>query len=405
MKYYKYLLLIGVLVLVRCRSNVASVYDFPKPVDTHSQSIVMQDKRLYKADDVSADNRFDGARLNNFFQVDDQTFQVDIFPENTPINPSPWYSFKIWSDNPRQLDLILNYDSVPHRYQPWLSNNGIDWSMMDSTKIEMLSENKVKIHLQLARDTLWVSAQELVNSERVRTWCLDVSRHAAVHFDVVGKSLLGKDIYRLRIGEGIEQKKPTIIILSRQHPPEVTGYFAMQAFIDEILKDNPVSNAFREKYEVLVYPLMNPDGVDLGHWRHNAGGIDLNRDWAYYRQPETRTVANDIVKKLHKERSKVILGLDFHSTWYDIFYTNIPQTKSLTDFKDFWIYSVKESIQDSILERASEPLTPVSKSWFYEQFNAVGITYEIGDGTSRPYIKEKGETTAREMMKLLLYKD
>ena len=35
-----------------------------------------------------------------------------------------------------------------------------------------------------------------------------------------------------------------------------------------------------EKFRVLAFPLMNPDGVDLGHWRHNAGGIDLNRDWS-----------------------------------------------------------------------------------------------------------------------------
>ena len=42
---------------------------------------------------------------------------------------------------------------------------------------------------------------------------------------------------------------------------------------------------------VIVYPLMNPDGVDEGHWRHNTGGIDLNRDWAHYNQPETRQVA------------------------------------------------------------------------------------------------------------------
>ena len=61
----------------------------------------------------------------------------------------------------------------------------------------------------------------------------------------------------------------------------------------------------------MVFPLMNPDGVDLGHWRHNAGGIDLNRDWALYRQPETRLVADFIVKEVKTQKSQLVLGLDF----------------------------------------------------------------------------------------------
>ena len=44
----------------------------------------------------------------------------------------------------------------------------------------------------------------------------------------------------------------------------------------------------------------------------------------------------------------------------------------------------------------------VSKNWFYSQFKAEGITYEIGDDTPRDLIKEKGKVSAQEMMKLLL---
>ena len=79
---------------------------------------------------------------------------------------------------------------------------------------------------------------------------------------------------------------------------------------------------FLDKYRILVYPLLNPDGVDLGHWRHNVGGIDMNRDWAYYHQPEIRKISNNIVKESKKNASQVILGLDFHSTYHDVYYTN-----------------------------------------------------------------------------------
>ncbi|MEN8186924.1 MAG: hypothetical protein ABFR05_07325, partial [Bacteroidota bacterium] len=45
-----------------------------------------------------------------------------------------------------------------------------------------------------------------------------------------------------------------------------------------------------------------------------------------------------------------------------------------------------------------------TKGWFYNQFNAASMTYEIGDETDRDFIREKAEVAAREMMKLLIYK-
>ena len=44
----------------------------------------------------------------------------------------------------------------------------------------------------------------------------------------------------------------------------------------------------------------------------------------------------------------------------------------------------------------------MSKGWFLTQFDAVGITYEIGDDTPRVFIRKKGEVSARAMMKVLM---
>ena len=50
-------------------------------------------------------------------------------------------------------------------------------------------------------------------------------------------------------------------------------------------------------------------------------------------------------------------------------------------------------------------LGPFTKGWFYNQFNAESMTYEIGDETPRDFIRLKAEVAAREMMKLLILKD
>ena len=179
----------------------------------------------------------------------------------------------------------------------------------------------------------------------------------------------------------------------------------MQAFINEILADKPLSNDFRKKYHLLVFPLVNPDGVDLGHWRHNTGGIDLNRDWAYYHQPEVRNVANFIAKIAKQNKSKVLLGIDFHSTWYDILYTNKQSADNLPRFKDYWVTGFRDVLRgEKIVEKPSNVGRPVSKGWFLTQFDAEGITYEVGDDTPRDLIEVKGRAAAIEMMELLIYK-
>jgi len=203
-----------------------------------------------------------------------------------------------------------------------------------------------------------------------------------------------------------KEDKDIVVVLSRQHPPEVTGNLAMMAFLEEIISDTKLSNQFLDQYRLLVYPMLNPDGVDLGHWRHNAGGIDLNRDWAYYRQPEVKQVCEDIIAKVNETQAEVKLGLDFHSTWSDIYYIYEDTVQSsIQGFSREWIGNIFERVPEDQGRISPFAVTsPVSKNWFYSQFGAEGITYEIGDQTPRDLIKEKGQVGAQEMMKLLLNK-
>ena len=391
-------------VLISCKTYQASDFVYPRPVDTSDHPIENQTKKTYSVDGVYADNQFDGARLNDFEQINANTFQATILPENFPINPSPWYAFKLWATEDQTINLILHYENGHHRYQPTISRDGNNWEKLDSNLVSKKDSADALLKLNIGPDTLWLAAQEIANSSHVKKWCEKQARHVSTNFSTIGKSKLGRDLFLLDINEGDPRKKDIIVVISRQHPPEVTGYLAMQVFIEALLENNLLANNFRKKYRVLVFPLMNPDGVDLGHWRHNAGGIDLNRDWAFYRQPEVRQVADYIVKTATENKSDVILGLDFHSTYNDIYYTNKPTNDHIPRFKDYWLIGIQNDINEDTKQRASDPKTPVSKNWFLRQFNAEGITYEIGDSTPRDFIKEKGRASAVEMMELLIFK-
>ena len=381
----------------------ATPYDFPNPVDTTTKPVALQEHRIYHAGSVGARNDFAGARLNGFEYTGSQ-YRALIQPENTPINPSPWYAFKLWSTQQQSIELVLDYEEYRHRYAPKLSTDGSNWSQLPSEHLRLNNDStEAIINLNLGPDTLWIAAQEIWATPQVGEWAKRLEQKATVELDSIGLSKGMRPLLEMTLGQ-LKRKKPIVAIISRQHPPEVTGFMALQGFMDRILAADDLSKKFLDQYIVLVYPLMNPDGADEGHWRHNLGGIDLNRDWAYYRQPETKQVADRMVQQAKRYQSDILLGLDFHSTYYDIYYTNtMDSTTSLPDFTDDWLKAIETSLTDyKVRESPSGVGRPVSKSWFYTQFNAVGITYEIGDNTDRSFVAKKGAVSAEAMMKLLI---
>ena len=118
MKYF-YIILFG--LCVSCTSGKLVNHKFTRKVDTTTRPIEYQVKKTYAVGSVSASNEFPAARLNNFIQLNDSTYQATISPENVPINESPWYAFHIWSDVPQHIYLQLYYTEHEHRYNPKLS--------------------------------------------------------------------------------------------------------------------------------------------------------------------------------------------------------------------------------------------------------------------------------------------
>jgi len=394
------------MMLQSCASYKAINYPFPDPVDTKSKEITLQEKKTYStAYGVSADNEFDGARLNGFEAVNDSVFKATVSPENFPINHSAYFSFRMWSEVEKDIELEIHYTKHKHRYWPKLSKDRKTWVRIDSSAFDTLkAPNIATLKLALGPEKLYVSGQELLTSGDVKEWSHRIASKPNVKYSTVGESKLGRDMQYLDICLGEPKGKDAIVVIGRQHPPEVTGHYAMESFVEEMMEDNYLSNAFRKKFRILVYPLMNPDGVDLGHWRHSAGGIDLNRDWQDYHQEEIRVVANHIVETTKRGKNNVLFGIDFHSTQKDLYYTlpadYNPQVKGL---KDLWLQGIDESFPDYTPDDRPGALNnPISKGWFYVQLEAEAITYEIGDETPRDFIREKGRVAARELMQLLV---
>ena len=160
-------ILFTVLVVATCTKKdneiKGLVYDPPGSTITTDKEITVQSKKKYHFNNTGlyVSNEFEGARLNDFYQVNDSVYTALISPENTPINNSAWYAFKIWADEQRDITLNLSYDEGTHRYIPKISNDGIVWTAFDTTLIEIDKLKKIaSLQLPIGPDTLWFSAQE-----------------------------------------------------------------------------------------------------------------------------------------------------------------------------------------------------------------------------------------------------
>ncbi|MGB3586143.1 MAG: M14 family metallopeptidase [Tunicatimonas sp.] len=383
-------------------------------VDTSPRPIQQQYRNTFAFEDagIYISNEFAGARLNGALMKED-TLMVWITPENAPINPSPWYAFKIWADEPKEALVKFTYQNAKHRYYPKLSRDGKSWQPLDSANYQEFNKGEsdfgpnslpesAMIKLSLDSDTLWVAGQELQTSEHIFAWIDSLSQQSYINHSDIGASRLGRPMRSVKISEAKRDDK-IVFVFGRQHPPEVTGWLAMKAFVETITGDSKLAREFRQEYTTYVVPLMNPDGVDLGHWRHSAGGVDLNRDWSQFHHPETQAV-RDFLRKKTAEGAKLYFGVDFHSTWDDIYYTlDSTVTTNTPGLMAKWLSSIENNIPDyEINEKSSVNATGVSKNFLFREFGAESLVYEVGDNTPRPFVRQKGQVAAEQLMRLLL---
>jgi len=384
-----------------------------KKINTESVPVQLQYKGVFDlGNGVFVTNNFEGARLNGVVRNNDTLVTVLITPENSPINMSPWYAFKLWSETPRSLYLKLTYpENAGHRYLPKLSSDGLNWRALDSASFQtttmMLEEEEVvkdlTMRIPVDTDTLWISAQELITNTHVEQWIRELESYSYVERSSIGNSHEGRPIPLLKIGESDDRKM--IMVISRQHPPEVPGFLAMQAFVETLCAPTELADDFRSRYNVYVVPMVNPDGVFHGHWRHNGGGVDLNRDWQDFNQPETSAIRDFMMQKTKGDKGKFYFSVDFHSTFEDIYYTIDPKLEgNLPGLVPKLIEATGQELPGytpNVRPNSAGEARITSTSFLFYEMGAEALTYEIGDGTPRDFIQRKGEVTATKLMELL----
>jgi len=368
-------------------------------------STAVAEDRFCQNDLFTIDARYDaGAFAKCQFKSEDRV-ELTIKPEDqNVVVEQPWFSFKVTAPSDDTIHILLKFPDAYSRYWPKISTDGVTWQRVaDDAVSSSKNEKEMEVVVDVAPGGTWVSAQELITQSYYDTWLAELSVHEEITVATIGTSTEGRSIQLAKTAN----KPEVILLLCRQHPAEVPGALAMRDFIDVVLGESGLAREFRDRFTLLIVPLMNPDGVANGHWRHNAGGTDLNRDWGPFKQPETQAIAK-LMAGLDKLGLQPRLMLDFHATKFTdsiLFYTQTEEdVTNPARFASNWLTSVAERIPDYRFKHDPRPISeqPNTKGYFYVRYGIPSFTYEIGDEADREQLHAVTPVFAEEMMRVLL---
>lgn len=371
-----------------CSSSLPPLLPFgPRPVETACST---------GSGRISFD--FEAASMSRCVIHGEREFTVLLTPEHLPpINPSPWYAFRYNAKPGTDLKVHLRYLGGEHRYAPLWS----DGKVTRPLPIEAGPDgNGATIVLPSGKG--FVSAQELIDTAHYRRALARWSRGSLAERFTIGRSHDGRKIEAVRLGRGDAPR--LVVLLGRQHPPEVTGAIAMEAFVDRISEMVAANHPFAVRYQFLIVPLLNPDGVARGNWRANLGGTDLNRDWGTFSQPESRAV-KDWLDALPGGVSPVAM-FDFHSTSRNLFYVQGEEASERElAFLESWLGGKEDAFPDyrfTIERRNANPGSGTTKNWFHQTYGIPAYTYEVGDNADRAGTRKAAEALASSLPAALM---
>jgi hypothetical protein len=119
-----------------------------------------------------------------------------------------------------------------------------------------------------------------ITNEKIKPLLSKYKNKAVVK--VVGKSVLGDDIFSVKIGSGPKK----ILMWSQMHGNESTTTKAIFDFLNTCISGNNITATILKECTLCIIPILNPDGAKA-YTRVNANTVDLNRDAQDKTQPES----------------------------------------------------------------------------------------------------------------------
>ncbi|MEM7730937.1 MAG: M14-type cytosolic carboxypeptidase [Pseudomonadota bacterium] len=256
---------------------------------------------------LSINDAFDSGNIEVVDATDPQNVRLRIRKDKGS-HFFQWFHFRVAGGKGVRLRLVIEnageaaYPDGWKDYRACMSEDREDWTRVPTT----YSDGQLVIEHTPALDSVHYAYFAPYTMERHRNLIADALAHEGVSLDVLGRTLDGRDMDCLSIGEG----NKTIWVIARQHPGESMAEWWMEGFLARLTDpEDEVAQDMRRKVRFRIVPNMNPDGSFRGHLRTNAAGTNLNREWdapSAEKSPEVLCVRNAM------DADPPVLSLDVH---------------------------------------------------------------------------------------------
>jgi murein tripeptide amidase MpaA len=193
-----------------------------------------------------------------------------------------WFHFRLSGAKGQRCTIRiidLNHSAYPDGwpgYRACVSQDRQTWTRAETGFDAKQANGTLIITVTPAVDQLWLAYFAPYSMDRHHDLIARMAARPGVTADVLGRSIDGRPIDRLVVGDGLK----TIWLYARQHPGESMAEWWMEGALERLTDHaDPVARKLRQLATFHIVPNMNPDGSSRGHLRTNAAGVNLNREW------------------------------------------------------------------------------------------------------------------------------
>lgn len=315
-------------------------------------------KKSFEFDDVLIDSNFPSGHLQSVSQTSAKEFLVTI--EEDPAGSGDtetknWFYFRVRNkqitkkitvkiENLRRNAAILRHGMyIAFRSNKQTQNQ---WKMLENELIISLSTESLQLAFEYnllegeeARFALSFPYTKQDLDEFIENFMSQLSTVPGLHIsrDIVAQTQLGNPIELIRLSAKAEevvrpfkfgekglfdnnngqQNRSTcsIVLSARVHPAETPSSFMLQGAMEYLLKHHgdPIVAKMLSSCVIYIFPMLNPDGVEIGLTRTDARGVNLNSIYENADEHAPGVLAlKQTVLELHMTKSLSFYG-DFHS--------------------------------------------------------------------------------------------
>lgn len=230
----------------------------------------------------------------------------DPYPKTEKKKYQNWYYFKVSNNKGVKCKYVI--ENLVNIDNDWKGHNVVytydHKTFYRHPTIFNEKKNYISWNFISKKKEVWFSYYVPYSRNRVYKLNKKISNNKNVTKIILGKTSLKNKIEALRFGKGLKH----VYIIARQHPGETIGSWMLEGFLKTFFSSKMKAKAklVLEKYTFHIISMVNPDGVQLGHWYTQKNGHNCNREWNSKKCPEIQMV----YKYINKQKGDIFF--DFH---------------------------------------------------------------------------------------------